>query len=232
MLEAEVAFVTSTTQLMDLVEDCVKHSLGKARASQDFETLWKDRAEELQLARFDAPWHRISYTAALKELNHKISDASVKFATPPKWGIDLHSEHERYLVDTVFRGPVFIYDYPRRIKPFYMLPNTLGAHEKTSRQTVANFDLLIPNSLELCGGSLRMHNFTQLQQAMENKKMLTHPDGSKNDAWDWYLDLRKYGSAPHGGFGLGFDRLLSWITGTGSVKDVVPMPRWAGRMLL
>ena len=144
------------------------------------------------------------------------------FAYAPTWGAALQSEHERWLADVHARGPVFVTDYPAALKPFYMRLNAPDAH---GRETVACFDLLVPGLGELVGGSLREERVGLLEAALDRH-------GLDRKDYEWYLDLRKFGGAPHGGFGLGFERLISWMSGIESVRECIAMPRWAGRMLL
>jgi len=223
MLEAEVAFINQLAPLLDAVEGCTKHAIAASQKSKDWEFLWKDKQTELVVAGLgDSPWPQITYGEAINELEQ--ASRATRFECPVEWGMDLRSEHEKWLVENIAKGPLFVTDYPKNVKPFYMLQNS--GCEGASRATVANFDLLVPRVLELAGGSLRIH---QLENLTENLRRKGLPEG--NNQYDWYLDLRRYGSAPHGGFGLGFDRLVSWICGTDSVRDCVPSPRWAGRML-
>ena len=134
----------------------------------------------------------------------------------------MQSEHERWLAEEYVRGPVFVTDYPAALKPFYMRLNAPDAH---GRETVACFDLLVPGLGELVGGSLREERVGLLEAALDRH-------GLDRKDYEWYLDLRKFGGAPHGGFGLGFERLISWMSGIESVRECIVMPRWAGRMLL
>ena len=128
------------------------------------------------------------------------------------------TEHERYLASLYQGKPVFVTEYPRAQKPFYMLPSASDG----SDDTVACFDLLVPDLCELVGGSLREHRSDGLLEAMQAK-------GVAGNNLDWYRDLRNYGSVPHGGFGLGFDRLLCYLSGVSNLRDVVAFPRWPGR---
>ena len=150
---------------------------------------------------------RISYTDAVKELE-KVND---KFQYKVSWGTDLQTEHERYLSEQIFKKPVFVTDYPAEIKAFYMKLNPDG-------KTVAASDLLAPGIGEIIGGSQREDSLEKLEQKIKDLNMDT------KDYW-WYLDLRKYGSVPHSGFGLGFERLMMYITGMQNIRDVIPFPR-------
>jgi asparaginyl-tRNA synthetase len=131
-----------------------------------------------------------------------------------EWGIDLQSEHERYLTEKVFKSPVILTDYPKGIKAFYMKLNDDG-------KTVRAMDVLVPGVGEIIGGSQREDRVEVLLARM--KEMNVHPEGL-----DWYLDLRRFGSVPHAGFGLGFERLVQFVTGMGNIRDVIPFPRTPG----
>lgn len=163
-------------------------------------------------------WRSITYKDAVTAL----ADGAPSFEYgAPAWGDPLRSEHERWLAEVWASGaPVFVTHFPAAHKPFYMLAND------DDPATVACFDLLVPRVGELAGGSLREHRLDRLRDSMERHGV------SKNGDLDWYLDLRRWGSTPHGGFGLGFERLVAWITGTESVKECIPFPRWAGRWLM
>ena len=149
----------------------------------------------------------ITYTEAIDILKK----ADHKFEYPVEWGIDLQTEHERYLTEQVFNKPVFVTDYPKDIKAFYMRLND-------DKQTVAAMDLLVPNVGEIIGGSQREERIDILRSRMEELEL------DEKDYW-WYLDLRKYGGAKHAGFGLGFERCVMYITGIGNIRDVIPYPR-------
>lgn len=153
---------------------------------------------------------KISYTDAVKELVG--SGASFEF--PVKWGIDLQSEHERYLTDQIFRGPVIVTDYPKDIKAFYMRQNIDG-------RTVAAMDVLAPRIGEIIGGSQREERLDLLEARMTEMKIPMQD-------MQWYLDLRRYGSCPHAGFGLGFERLVLYLTGMTNIRDTIPCPRAPG----
>jgi asparaginyl-tRNA synthetase len=190
-------------------------------------------------------WPRITYTEAITILQEASSTGAATFTVPPSYSQGLQAEHERYLTQHFNPSsapdgkhnptPVFVTDYPADQKPFYMLPSTT-TDSTVPPTTVANFDLLVPSHLELAGGSLREHRLGFLRAAMAAKGLggSTAGAGSEETAsspgtLDWYEDLRRFGSAPHGGFGMGFDRLLGYLSGTASVRDVVSWPRWSGR---
>ena len=144
----------------------------------------------------------------------ELKKAKVKFEFPVDWGLDLQSEHERYLTDTVFKGPAIVMNYPKDIKSFYMRNNDDG-------KTVAAMDVLAPRIGEIIGGSQREERIDLLEAKMKEKNIPA-------DDLGWYLDLRRYGSAPHAGFGLGFERLVQYLTGMGNIRDVIPCPRAPG----
>jgi len=136
------------------------------------------------------------------------------FEFPIAWGADLQSEHERYLTEQHFQGPVIVYDYPRTIKPFYMRVNDDG-------RTVRAMDVLAPQVGEIIGGSQREERLDVLRQRMAEQGL------NPNDYW-WYLDLRRFGTVPHAGFGLGLERVLQFVTGMANIRDVIPFPRTPG----
>ena len=154
----------------------------------------------------------LEYTEAIKIL----SEAKVKFEYPVSWGCDLQTEHERYITEKVFNKPVFVINYPMELKSFYMKQNPDG-------KTVAATDLLLPGVGEIIGGSQREDDLEKLERRMKDLKM------TMEDYW-WYLDLRRFGSAPHSGFGLGLERILLYITGIGNIRDVALYPRTKGNL--
>jgi len=153
---------------------------------------------------------RISYTEAVRRLE----EAGEKFDFPVTWGCDLQSEHERYLTEQLFQGPVFVYDYPREIKPFYM---KLSEDEKRVRA----MDVLVPRVGEIIGGSQREDRLDVMTSRMRQQGL------DPADYW-WYLDLRRYGTVPHSGFGLGLERMVQLVTGMANIRDVIPFPRTPG----
>ena len=160
----------------------------------------------------DGDFERITYTKAIELLK----DADVEFQYPIEWGCDLATEHERYITEQVYNKPVFVTDYPREIKSFYMKQNPDG-------KTVAATDLLVPGVGEIIGGSQREENLDKLLAAMEER-------GMTQDEYKDYIDLRKFGSVPHGGFGLGFDRIVMYMTGMANIRDVQLYPRTVGNI--
>lgn len=193
------------------------------------------------------PWPRITYLEALERLQEATASGSANFESAPSWERGLLVEHEKYLSDNVGHGsPVFVTDYPLALKPFYMLKNE--THLEGSPDTVACFDLLFPGVCEVVGGSLREHRLSELARAMrahglDKATPTTTRLNGQSDAGgfgasgdvapnlDWYVDLRRYGSFPHGGFGLGLDRLLGYLAGASNIRDVVPFPRYYGTCL-
>ena len=215
MLEAEWAFVGSIADLCDVSEASIKQVLRLQSPDRDLlqaETAasWASPAT----AASEVLWARITYTNAILELQK----SGTPFEFTPRWGAPLQSEHERWLADSFARGPIFVTDYPAAIKPFYMRLNDDG-------KTVACFDLLVPHVGELVGGSLREERSALLEAAIQRQ-------GLDEEAYQWYSELRKFGGAPHGGYGMGFERLISWLSGVENVRECIPMPRWSGRMLL
>jgi asparaginyl-tRNA synthetase len=158
----------------------------------------------------DAPWTHMTYTEAVKELEKH----SQSFEYKPFWGCDLQTEHERFLTEKVAKGPVIVTDYPTAIKAFYMKANDDG-------KTVRAMDVLVPRLGEIIGGSERENSLEKLTARMTAL-------GMNLDEYRWYLDLRRYGSAPHVGFGLGFERLVQYVTGMANIRDVIPYPRAVG----
>jgi len=211
MVEPEMAFYDNDDN-MDLAEDFLKYLIRYILDDciDDLEFLQKmyDKhlLERLNFILKDE-FKRITYTEAIKILEASGQD----FEFPVSWGVDLQSEHERYLVEKHFNKPVILSDYPKEIKAFYMKLNEEG-------ETVRALDVLFPKIGEIIGGSQREEDYDKLLQRI--KEMNIKPD----DVW-WYLDTRKFGTAPHSGFGLGFERLMLFVTGMGNIRDVIPFPR-------
>ena len=211
MIEPEVAFIDIADN-MDLAEDFIKYCISYAleRCHDDIEFLSQMYDQELE-ARLrsivDSTFVRLTYTEGVKILQ----ESGRKFEFPVSWGIDLQSEHERYLVEEHFKCPVILTDYPKDIKAFYMKLNDDG-------RTVRAMDVLFPKIGEIIGGSEREASYEKLQQRI---KELNIP---MKDMW-WYLDTRRYGTVPHAGFGLGFERLVLFVTGMTNIRDVIPFPR-------
>ncbi len=217
MIEPEVAFCDLLGN-MDLAEEFVKYLIRNARehCAADLEFFSKFVDKEL-LPRLDfvleKPFVRCSYTEAVEILNK----SGKTWEHPVAWGDNLQSEHERYLTEEHFKCPVTVYNYPRAIKAFYMRQNG----ETDGRETVAAMDLLVPGIGEIIGGSQREERLDKLRAGMA----LHHLD---EKAYWWYLDLRRYGSVPHAGFGLGFERMLMFVTGVANIRDVIPFARTPG----
>merc|ERR1719245_2097742 len=159
-----------------------------------------------------APFGRLTYTEAIDILIKQ--PPKTKFQVPVEWGMDLGSEHERYLAEQIYKKPIIVYNYPKDIKAFYMRLNEDG-------KTVAAMDCLVPQIGEVIGGSQREERLDVLDQ------MITEKGLEPKDYW-WYRDLRRYGSVPHSGFGLGFERLIMLTTGVENIRDVIPFPRYPG----
>ncbi|KAF9731442.1 hypothetical protein PMIN06_000455 [Paraphaeosphaeria minitans] len=248
MLEAEVAFVDDLADVMDVVEDLLRNVATELQASTVGDELLEARARDDRedgnavsstvLAQrwqglIQGPWPRVTYQDALEQLRMAVAHGEAHFEFAPGHEDGLQTEHERFLAERLGGGgPVFVTDYPREIKPFYMAPsaNTTAGHDQAP--TVACFDLLVPDICELVGGSMREHRLPELVKSMEDHglRSASTPESETSDgALQWYLDLRKYGSVPHGGFGLGFDRLLCYLSGVTNIRDVVSFPRWHKR---
>lgn len=161
------------------------------------------------------PFARITYTEAIQRLQQAVEENEVEFEEDEiTWGMDLASEHEKYLCEQVFKRPLIVRDYPKGIKAFYMRMNPDG-------DTVAAMDILVPGLGEIIGGSQREERLELLQDRMQDM-------GIQAEDYEWYLDLRRYGSVPHSGFGLGFERLVCYVTGMDNIRDVIPFPRTVG----
>jgi asparaginyl-tRNA synthetase len=167
--------------------------------------------ERLQFV-INNPFKRLTYTEAIEVLMNSNHYKKKKFKYPVEWGIDLQSEHERYLVEKEFNCPVILTDYPAKIKAFYMRLNEDG-------KTVAAMDVLFPGIGEIVGGSQREERLDKLTQRMNEMHIPT-------EDLDWFLDTRRFGACPHAGFGLGFERMVLFVTGMGNIRDVIPFPRY------
>jgi len=211
MIEPEMSFFRLEDN-MDLAEKFVvyllKWALTHCRADLEFfnAQIKPGLIETLEHV-VESKFTRITYTDAVKELEKHASEFEFK----PFWGCDLQSEHEKYLTEQVFKGPVIVTDYPKEIKAFYMKQNDDG-------KTVRAMDVLVPGLGEIIGGSEREDNLAALETRMTDLGL------DVKNYW-WYLDLRRYGTVPHSGFGLGFDRLLLYVTGMANIRDVIPYPR-------
>ena len=216
MIEPELAF-SELPDVMDCAEDYVKYCLRYVMENNaddiDFFNQWVDKTLKERLQNLiDTPFTRITYTEAIETLKQHLREKKVKkFKEKPEWGIDMGSEHERYLAEKVFQGPVTVYNYPKSFKAFYMRANDDG-------KTVQAFDMLVPGIGELIGGSAREERLDKLDEMIQEK-------GLEKEAYWWYRELRMYGTQPHGGFGLGFERLVMMATGMENIRDTIPFPR-------
>ena len=215
MIEPEVAFIDKD-ELMDLEEEfikyCVQWALDHCQDDLEFLNKMIDKSliERLQSV-VNTEFVRLTYTEGVKILEEAIASGKKKFEFPISWGGDLASEHERYLVEEHFKKPVIMTDYPREIKAFYMKTNEDG-------KTMQGTDVLFPQIGEIIGGSVREEDYDKLMHEIEVRNI------PMKDMW-WYLDTRKFGSCPHAGFGLGFERLILFVTGMQNIRDVIPFPR-------
>jgi asparaginyl-tRNA synthetase len=214
MIEPEMAFCDLLGD-MNLAEAMVQYLVADAlehcHADLEFFDRHVDQGllKRLELVR-DRPFERISYTEAVARLEN----SGQSFQYPVAYGLNLQSEHERYLAETLFQGPTTVYDYPAELKPFYMRRNQ-------DNKTVAAMDVLVPGIGEIVGGSQR-------EERLDVLKANLSAHGLHEETYRWYLDLRRYGTVPHAGFGLGFERLLMFITGVSNIRDVIPFPRTPG----
>ena len=237
MLEVEIAFIDTLDPLIALIEDMVKtlvRSISTSRLGKETLSVVgdEDKARELEerwKGLLERPWSRITYTEAISRLSSAVEQKEAQFISPPVWGATLQAEHERFLAQTVFNGPVFVTDYPKRLKPFYMLPSASTSTTPGEGETVACFDLLVPAVGELVGGSLREHRYDELLAEMQKRGMAVGDGDEDEGSLRWYLELRKWGSIKHGGFGLGFDRLVCYLAGVENIREAVAFPRWVGR---
>ena len=215
MIEPEMAFADLSDD-MDCAEAYLKHVLGYVlqNCAEDMEFFDKFVSpgvlERLQHIT-STPFERVSYTEAVSILEK----ADKVFEFPVQWGLDLQSEHERYLAEEYFRKPVIVTDYPKEIKAFYMRSNDDG-------KTVAAMDVLFPKIGEIIGGSQREERLDLLEAKLMEFNL------PPEEYW-WYLELRKYGTVPHAGFGAGFERLIQFTTGMENIRDVIPFPRYPGK---
>ena len=211
MIEPEICFADLEDD-MDLAEDMIKYTfkyvLDNCKEEMEFFNNFIDKGllERLNHV-INSDFARVSYTDAVKELEKHNDEFEYKVS----WGVDLQTEHERYLCEKIYKKPVFVKDYPKDIKAFYMKQNPDG-------KTVAAADLLVPGIGEIIGGSQREEDYDKLLTRMKELDMPI-------ENYDWYLDLRKYGSCVHSGFGLGFERAIMYLTGMQTIRDVIPFPR-------
>jgi asparaginyl-tRNA synthetase len=215
MVEPEIAFA-DLDDLADLAEDFLKYIFGSVlKECPDDMAFFEQRIEKQAVKRLqtmvDASFVRLDYEEAIEILK----DSGVEFEYPAAWGLDLQTEHERYLTEKHFDAPVIVMNYPTEIKAFYMRLSDDG-------RTVAALDVLAPGIGEIIGGSQREERLEVLERRMEDHDL-------DKETYDWYLDLRRYGTVPHAGFGLGLERLVNYITGLSNIRDAIPYPRVPGR---
>jgi len=218
MIEPEICFADLADDI-NLAEDylkyCVRFALENCAEDLEFfensphgEVGLRDRLKNV----LENPFKRLTYTDAIEVLQKAVKEDGAVFEEEPVWGIDLPSEHERYLCEKVYKKPVVLMDYPKEIKSFYMKLND-------DEKTVAAADILVPKIGEIIGGSQREHRIDVLKRRCEEMGL------DARQLW-WYLDLRRYGTVPHAGFGLGFERLILFVTGLQNIRDVIPFPRY------
>lgn len=217
MIEPEIAFADLDDD-MDLIEDFLKYIityvLKNNKEEMDFfNTMIEKGVLDKVNHVLSTPFKKMTYTEGIEILEKAVKDGHKFEYNDIYWGMDLQSEHERYLTEQVVKGPLFLIDYPKEIKSFYMKQNSDG-------KTVAACDLLVPGVGEICGGSQREDDYDKLKARMDEL--------GNTESLEWYLNLRKYGGCPHAGFGLGFDRLLMYITGVNNIRDTEPYPRTPG----
>lgn len=220
MIEPEIAFADLEDD-MQLIEDCliycIKYCFENAPEEMDFfnkfiDTTLKDRLNHV----VNTPFRRMEYSEAINLLQDAIKNGHKFENNNVYWGLDLQSEHEKYITEEIVKGPVFLINYPKEIKSFYMRDNDDG-------KTVAACDLLVPGIGELVGGSQREERYEILEKKMKDA-------GMNMECYQWYLDLRRYGGCKHAGFGIGFERLLMYLSGMENIRDVEPFPRTYGKI--
>ncbi len=214
MIEPEIAFADLNDDMelaWDMIKYIINHVMDKCSEELDFFNKFVDKGllERLTALR-DADYAKVTYTEAIEILEKSGED----FKFPVYWGVDLQTEHERYLTEKVYKKPIFLIDYPKEIKAFYMRQNDDG-------KTVAAMDLLVPGVGEIIGGSQREERLELLTARMREL-------GLREEDYSWYLNLRKYGGTKHAGFGLGFERIIMYLTGVSNIRDVIPYPRTVG----
>lgn len=214
MIEPEIAFADLNDDMelaWDMIKYIINHVLNKCRQELEFFNSFVDKGllERLEtLAASD--YQKVTYTEAVELLKK----SGENFSYPVEWGCDLQTEHERYITEKIFKKPVFVIDYPKEIKSFYMRLND-------DNKTVAAMDLLVPGVGEIIGGSQREERLDVLQSRMKEL-------GLKEEDYSWYMNLRKYGGTKHAGYGLGFERIIMYLTGVSNIRDVIPYPRTVG----
>ena len=214
MIEPEIAFADLADDMRlaeDMLKYIIKYVLENNREEIEFFNSFVDKGllDRLNLVA-NSDFGRVTYTEAVEILKKNNDNFDYKV----EWGTDLQTEHERYLTEQVFKKPLFVTDYPKDIKAFYMRLNDDG-------KTVAAMDLLVPGIGEIIGGSQREERYDVLTKRMSELGL------NEKDYW-WYLDLRKYGGCKHAGYGLGFERAIMYLTGVSNIRDVLPFPRTVG----
>ncbi|MBT7959591.1 MAG: asparagine--tRNA ligase, partial [Akkermansiaceae bacterium] len=218
MIEPEMAFCDLEGN-MDLAEEFTKYLVDDALSNNEGDLdifarfVDKGLVERLKFVS-EKPFQRVSYTEAVEILEK----SGKKFDYPVEWGVNLQSEHERFLTEEHFNCPVTVYNYPKSVKPFYMRTNE---PDEQGRETVTAMDVLVPGIGEIIGGAQREERMDVLTANMKEHNL------SEAD-YGWYLDLRKYGTCPHAGFGMGFERMLMFVTGMKNIRDVIPFARTPG----
>jgi asparaginyl-tRNA synthetase len=195
----------------DMIKYIINHVMDSCKAELEFFNSFVDKGLLARLTALrDADYAKVTYTEAIEILEK----SGAEFKYPVYWGVDLQTEHERYLTEQVYKKPIFLIDYPKEIKAFYMRQNDDG-------KTVAAMDLLVPGVGEIIGGSQREERLDLLLKRMEEC-------GLKEEDYWWYVNLRKFGGTKHAGFGLGFERIIMYLTGVSNIRDVLPYPRTVG----
>ena len=215
MVEPEIAFADLEDDMAlieDMVKYCITTVLEECPAEMEFfnkmiDTSLLERLNHVVDSKFEV----MTYTKAIETLKKAVEEGHQFENKNIEWGMDLNSEHEKYLCETIVKGPLFLIDYPKEIKSFYMKQNADG-------KTVAACDLLVPHIGELVGGSQREENYDKLIARMDEL-------GMAHEGLQWYLDLRRFGGVPSAGFGLGFERMVMYVTGMQNIRDVIPFPR-------
>ncbi|KAG0682146.1 asparaginyl-tRNA synthetase [Pichia californica] len=226
MLEVEISFINHVSQLTKFSEKMIKSVVKNlvnnhnGMGSNLINTIDKSNVDNMTQRwnmLLSKDWDSITYTKAIQIIQEAVDSKTAKFDTRPNWGDSLKSEHEKWLAGTYFQNPVFVTDYPLLEKAFYMKINEQQV-EGELEPTVACFDLLVPDIGELIGGSMREHDIIKLKKEIERRGMDVTP-------LNWYLKLRENGTVPHGGYGMGFERLLQYLSCTENIRDVIPFPR-------
>jgi asparaginyl-tRNA synthetase len=219
MIEPELAFATLEDNMAcaeDYLKFCLEYVLVNNKEEIDFFNSFVEKGLIERLKKvIETPFKRVAYTEGVEILERDIKAKKVKFDNRVYWGVDLASEHEKYLTEKIFEGPIILYNYPKEIKAFYMKVNE-------DSKTVQAMDILVPRIGEIIGGSAREERLEYLDKRIEECKL-------EKEAYWWYRQLREYGTVPHTGFGLGFERLVMMATGVENIRDVIPFPRAPGQ---